>query len=146
MSDEMIEIARLVSRPEALTVQAMLDAAGILCHVGGAWHASLSVEIVALGGFRLTVPRVHYADASMIVREMQRKGPAQFSEAHRRRVLHLLAVLAVLVLPPLWLAYVMDDRPQSLLEAALVPLFLLATPVAPQGSGDYYLLREGEEA
>ena len=144
MSDEMIEIARLVSRPEALTVQAMLDAAGILCHVGGAWHASLSVEIVALGGFRLTVPRAHFADASSVLREFLGQ-PADFSQDHRRRVVRLLAIMALFALPPLWFAMAFDDRPQSVLEAALVPLVLLATPVAPQGSGDYYLLGEGEE-
>ncbi|MEQ1724763.1 MAG: hypothetical protein ABL882_02430 [Sphingopyxis sp.] len=134
----MVEIGRILSHPEALSVQAMLDAAGVLCHVGGGGHASIAMIPLALGGYRLTVPAFQYADASALIRDML-KQPATFNFTQRRRVLILLGVVVATIYVPamVTMQWVFDDTPWW--QIALVPIGLAVTPVPPQGRGDYYL-------
>lgn len=137
-ADSMVEIGRVLSLPEAVSVQAMFDSAGILCHVGGGNHASIAMIPLALGGYRLTVPAFHYADASALIREML-AVPATFSFGLRRRVLTLLGVVAATIYIPtmVTMQWVFDDTPWW--QIALVPFGLVVTPVPPQGRGDYTL-------
>lgn len=136
--DAMIEIGRVLSRPEALSVQAMFDAAGILCHVGGAWHSSIEIIPLALGGYRLTVPSFQYADASALIHEML-SVPATFNFDLRRRVLTLLGVIAASIYVPAMIVMWLGDEAMPWWEIALVPIGLFGTPVPPQGRSDYFL-------
>lgn len=140
----MIEIARLVSRPEAMTVQAMLDAAGIPCHIGGQWHSLTEGYILALGGFRLTVPICHYATASAVLREAITEPP-EFNYCARKRIAVLLALVGLFnVLPVIFQELAYDDE-QTRLEILLSPLILTLTPVPPQGRGSWYLAAAPDE-
>ncbi|MEQ1688311.1 MAG: hypothetical protein ABL874_07040 [Sphingopyxis sp.] len=134
----MVEIGRLFSWPEALTVQAMLDAAGILCHVGGGLHGSAQIIPIALGGYRLTVPTVQYEDASAIIAVMLAK-PATFSIDLRRRVLILLGVIAATIYVPAMILMGLEARGTAWWRIAFMPFDLAVTPVPLQGRGDYYL-------
>ena len=49
-------LAIIVSRSEALVVVSMLNAAGIIVDVGALQHASVSINPLALGHYRLMVP------------------------------------------------------------------------------------------
>lgn len=84
--DAMVPIARILGRGEALTVAAMLDAAGIIVHVGGEYYASVSADIVAICGFRLTVPAWQYDDASDILRDVM-ANPEAVPGCHMRRAI-----------------------------------------------------------
>ena len=68
--DAMVVVAALVSRVEALVTASMLEAAGIMVHVGGAWHASVKVNSLALGGHRLWIPASQHEAASAILLEV----------------------------------------------------------------------------
>lgn len=139
MSDDaMVPIADLLGRGEALTVAAMLDAAGIIVHVGGEYHSSVSPYIVALGGFRLTVPRWQHAAASDVVADMLAAPEPDSSAGVRGAVLRLLAASMggfMLAASP----YVLAIGLKALLPVLLSPLFMAGVPVNPQGRGDYYL-------
>ncbi|PKP99776.1 MAG: hypothetical protein CVT74_06805 [Alphaproteobacteria bacterium HGW-Alphaproteobacteria-13] len=136
--DAMVPIAELLSRSEALTVAAMLDAAGIIVHVGGEYHSSVSPYIVALGGFRLTVPRWQYGDASNLIADMLAAPEPAPSTAMRRAVFRLFAAsmggFALAASP-----YVLAVGLKALLPVLLSPLFMAGVPVNPQGRGDYHL-------
>ncbi|WP_428685140.1 hypothetical protein [Sphingopyxis sp.] len=142
MSDDaMVPIAELVSRSEALTVAAMLDAAGIIVHVGGEHYAGSTLEVLAIGGFRLTVPASQHEEASAILREYLAE-PVTFSDALRRRVLMLVGIVGLTIsLPTGYILFAIGELTPS--TALMVPLSMLATPVSPQGRGDYYLIVEG---
>jgi hypothetical protein len=137
MSDEMVEIARLVSRPEALTLQAMFDAAGIFSHVGGGWHGGTEPIPVALGGYRLTVPACQYEVASGLLREVLAEPAGDYFPAARARLLKLVlawcGAAACVAVPFIYMA----SAPIWLLLA--IPGQFLVTPVPAQGRGDYYL-------
>jgi hypothetical protein len=139
MSDDaMVPIADLLSRGEALTVAAMLDAAGIIVHVGGEYHSSVSHHIVALGGFRLTVPRRQHQDASDLIAAMLAEPEPASSAAIRRAVFRLFTASMgsfALVASP----YALAIGLKAFLPLLLSPLFMAGVPVNPQGRGDYYL-------
>lgn len=100
MSDDaMVAIADLVSRSEALTVAALLDSAGIVVHVGGEHYAGATLNILAIGGFRLTVPASQLAEASDLLRDVAAAPPA-FSRSVQRRALILLAIVFTLFTLP----------------------------------------------
>jgi hypothetical protein len=136
--DAMIEIARLVSRSEALTVQAMLAAAGIDCRISGLWHSGLECNMLALGGLRLAVPACHYDAASAVIREAITEPPG-FNFDQRRRTVRFLGVVALVHLVPaaVLLMITMDQR--SMLGLLSAPLIVMGAPVPPQGRGDWYL-------
>lgn len=136
--DAMVEVARILGRGEALTVAAMLDAAGIIVHVGGEYYASVSPDIIAIGGFRVTVPVWQYRDASAILAEML-AVPEPESGPHMRRVIGRFALatmgsVAVVVLP-----YTALFGFKVLAFILFSPVAMLQLPVNPHGRGDYYL-------
>lgn len=139
MSDDaMVPIAHILGRGEALTVAAMLDAAGIIVHVGGEHHSSATPYILAIGGFRLTVPQWQYADASALLAEML-AAPEPEPNTYMRRAVGRLAIatmgsIGVIILP---LAAFFGLKVLGVV--LLSPLALLQLPVNPQGRGDYYL-------
>lgn len=138
--DSMVEIARVVSRSEATTLAAMFDADGIICHIGGWWHHSVWITAVGIGGFRLSVPRARYEDASVLVRHYLAEpiGTEPFY-AQRRRVWKLLALAMAMIGAPGVFAMSVNGA-SSAWDFLLVPLSVATlVPVPPQGSGDYYL-------
>lgn len=138
----MVEIARIISPSEAMTLAAMLEAAGLLCQVGGWRHHSIEINALALGGFRLAVPHAQYEDASALIREYRSQpiATAPFF-AQRRRVLRMMAVAAPVMLLPLLLATVASEEALPPWTWIAAPLVLAGLPVPPQGSGDYFLAR-----
>ena len=139
--DSMVEIARVISASEASTLAAMFDADGIICHIGGWWHHSIWITAIGIGGFRLSVPRAVYEDASALIRSFLAEPiSAEPFYAQRRRVVRLLAVVAAMIGAPGTLAMFGADRPLPTWELLLIPVSLASiAPVPPQGSGDYYL-------
>lgn len=139
MSDDaMVPIAAILGRGEALTVAAMLDAAGIIVHLGGEFYSSVSADIVAIDGFRLTVPAWQYGDASSLLADMLAR-PEPEPNRHAMRAIGRLALatmgsVAVVTLP---LASLFGLK--ILVSVLFSPLSLLQLPVNPQGRGDYYL-------
>ena len=127
MSDDaMVPIAELVSRSEALTVAAMLDAAGIIVHVGGEHYAGSTLEVLAIGGFRLTVPASQHEEASAILREYLAE-PVTFSDALRRRVLMLVGIVGLTIsLPTGYILFAIGELTPS--TALMVPLSMAFTP------------------
>lgn len=139
--DAMVPIATLYNRGEALSVAAMLDAAGVIVHVGGEHYGGVTLEILAIGGFRLTVPAFQHGEASDILR-LFANAPARFSYRLRRRLLALLAVVGVTVsIPSAYLYYRADGSPGL---ALLALLSLSTTPVPPQARGEYHLAPGGD--
>lgn len=138
MSDDaMVPIAVLFSRSEALTVAAMLDAAGIIVHIGGEYYAGTTLNIIAMGGYRLTVPVWQHRDACIVVEDFADQ-PLDFSKDLRRRTLRLLAVIGTTISFPSALIYFYGGGGLAWTIAAFL-LPLGTTPASPQGRGDYYL-------
>lgn len=136
--DAMVPIAHILGRGEALTVAAMLDAAGIIVHVGGEYHTSVSANIIAIGGFRLTVPAWQHGDAAAVVAEMLAAPEPPPSYQPRRAVGRLVAAMTgsvMLFVSPYALAFGI----KAILPVLLAPIFMLGIPVNPQGRADYYL-------
>jgi hypothetical protein len=136
--DAMVEIARLYSLPEALTLQAMLLAADLPCTIGSQQHGMTESLSVALGGYRLRVAGVAYPAASALVRAVL-AVPMDVSIDQRRRVLRLLLVVAGTIWLPVLATYILVEQGLSP-EMVAIPLSLLTTPTAIQGRGDYWLL------
>ena len=135
--DAMVILAALVSRVEALVVASMLEAGGIPVHVGGAGHASVAVNSLALGGHRLWVPAAQHRAASDLLLEVLGEEEWGFCYGLRRAMLRVVALWAGVafcnVAALVWLGMV----PAAML--ATVPLSALSAPVNPQGRGDYFL-------
>ncbi len=145
MSDDaMVPIAILLGRGEALTVAAMLDAAGIIVHVGGEYYASVSAEVVAIGGFRLTVPVWQQGDASAVIAAMLSEPAPAVSMQSRRAIGRLVTAITASV-TVLSLPYVMALGFKAMLAVLLAPTFMLGIPVNVQGRGDYYLAITGSD-
>lgn len=139
MSDDaMVPVARILGRGEALTVAAMLDAAGIIVHVGGEYHSSATPYILAIGGFRLTVPQWQHEEASALLAEMLAL-PEPEPNRHMRRAIDRLAMATMGSVGVTILPYAALFGLQVLGVVLLSPLMLLQLPVNPQGHGDYYL-------
>ena len=137
--DAMVPIARILGRGEALTVAAMLDAAGIIVHVGGEYYTSVTPNIIAIGGFRLTVPAWQHGEASAVIAEMLAAPEPAPSNQPRRAVGRLVAAMmgsVMLLVSPYALAFGIKAMPPVL----LTPIFMLGIPVNPQGRADYYLV------
>ncbi|MGQ3100330.1 MAG: hypothetical protein ACT6Q5_03920 [Sphingopyxis solisilvae] len=139
MSDDaMVPIAHILGRGEALTVAAMLDAAGIIVHLGGEHYTSVSPHVLAIGGFCLTVPAWQHQDASEVLAEMLAEPDPPPSSWIRRAIRRLGLAWAgtVAMISAPWVAMTGFT---ALIPVLLSPLFLLTVPVNPQGRGDYYL-------
>lgn len=134
----MVPIAHILGRGEALTVAAMLDAAGIIVHVGGEYYASVSADILAIGGFRLTVPHWQHGEASILLAEMLAM-PEPEPNRYMRRAIGRLAVATMGSVGVTVLSFVALFGLKVLMVTLLSPLALLQLPVNPQGRGDYYL-------
>lgn len=138
MSDDaMVPIAHILGRGEALTVAAMLDSAGIIVHVGGEYYGGVTLNIIAMGGYRLTVPVSQQAEASAILQDYVDQ-PSAFIPELRRRTLRILAVVCLtLSVPGAWI-YVQGGG--GVIGMTLSFLFPLGTtPASPQGRSAYYL-------
>jgi hypothetical protein len=135
--DAMVIVAALVSRVEALVVASMLEAEGIFVHIGGAAHASVSLNSLALGGHRLWIPASQHRVASDLLLEVLGKEEWAFCPGLRRAVVKLMAVwlvpMAIIATMGIWFG----EFPVA--EILLFPLSAFSLPVNPQGRGDYYL-------
>lgn len=136
----MIPIANIVSRPEALVVASMLEAAGIIVRINGEHHASVDPISIALGGYRLTVPDWQLEDASRILGDTFGSAGFTFSEGLQTAVIKLLLVylstsLAIIILTALKFGL------SSPLLLGLPFLQALGTPVNPQGRSEYCVSR-----
>jgi hypothetical protein len=136
-ADAMVTLATLVSRVEAFVLASMLEAAGIQVTVGGAWHASVEVNSLALGGHRLWIPASQHEAASEILREVHGAEPWSFSRGLQRAVVRFAGAWAALYAS--WGLLVWWLGQTSILWALAAPLSALTIPVNPQGRGDYYL-------
>ena len=139
-ADAMVIVAALVSRVEALVTASMLEAAGILVHVGGAAHAGVEINSLALGGHRLWIPASQHAEASAILLEVLGEDEWSFSYGLRRAVLRLMAFCAVFFSPMYLIGFWLGAI--TLPETMLWPLSAFAFPANPQGRGDYFLRGE----
>lgn len=139
MSDLMVPIAVIYSRSEAMVVASLLDSAGIIVHIGGYNHASVSICQVALGGFKLTVPEFQYAEASRLIISTPGFGEDIFSYQLQRAVIKLMVVFAVLVGLPTSFAMATTETEGSPIYVLLGPLAALTIPVNPQGNSQYFL-------
>lgn len=137
----MVPIARLIGRGEALTVAAILDAAGIVVHLGGEYYTSVSADILAIGGFRLTVPASQHEAASRILTEVLAE-PEPAPNGHMRRAIGRLALAIMGVTSVAVLPYAALLGLKALAIILFSPVMLLQLPVNPQGRGDYYLSTE----
>jgi len=138
MNDRMVPIAIIYSRSEAMVVASLLDAAGILVHVGGYNHNSVSVCQVALGGYRLTVPEFQHGDASRVIASTPGFGENCFSYALQRAVVKVMILWALIFGLPMSIAMIITTE-GSPLPVLLMPLSMLTIPVNPQGHSDYFL-------
>ena len=135
-TEGLVLVAALVSRVEALVLASVLEAEGVFTHLAAFGHASVSVNSVALGGYRLMVPACQYAQASAILHECGAQEWT-FSEGLARSVKRFLALWGALSLALLagqvWVGLI---PPTSFVWW---PLSLATVPVNPQGRGDYFL-------
>ncbi len=135
--DAMVVVAALVSRTEALVTASMLEAAGIMVHVGGAWHASVEVNSLALGGHRLWIPASQHEEASAVLLEVLGEEEWSFSYGLRRAVLRMMAFWVGFTGLAMMIGVWFGAYPWTAILAA--PLAAFTTPANPQGRGDYYL-------
>lgn len=136
--DAMVPIATLLSRGEALVVAAKLDAAAIPVDVGGEFYTSVSPDILAIGGFRLSIPAECHGEASAILRDTADDYVPDFPHAARGAMARFsaawLGAVAMFTLP-----YTLIAGVQGLGFLFSAPFLLLTTPVNPMVRGDYYL-------
>lgn len=141
--DAMVDIARIVSPPEAMVLASRLDAAGIVCHVGGWRHHGVEINSLALGGFAVRVPSSQHAPASALIRDyLAQPVSAEAFCAQRRRILRLIALIALLFsVPGVAIALVFKSQAMAanVFGFAAFPLFM---PVPPAGRGSYSLRSE----
>jgi len=142
--DAMVQLAVLVSRPEALVVASMLEANGVPVFVGASAHASVSINSLALGGHALWIPACEHYAATKLLIEVLDDDEWGFSFGLRRAVLRFIGfwsgLNAAITLP----FVITGALPAAALLA--VPLSLLSVPVNPQARGDYYLLATALES
>ena len=136
-SHDLVTVAILVSRVEALCLADMLNAEGIHVHIGAYHHATVQVIPVALGGYRLMVPAVHHGHASELIREVGADENWSFNQGARRAGIRVLALYVGLHASFAGLGIVMGSLPLLALPVSL--LSGLQVPLSPQGRGDYYL-------
>lgn len=135
----MVPIAVIVSRSEAVVVASMLSAAGIHVHIEGFHMASVYVNSVALGHYRLTVPERQHEDASRIVADTFAHSEFHFSRGLQKAVIRLLlawsgssAIFIAIGFAAVGPSYISAIWPYALGS-------IITTPVNPQGRSDYCL-------
>jgi hypothetical protein len=140
MSDDaMVPVARILGRGEALTVAAMLDAAGIIVHIGSEHYTSVAPDIIAVGGLRLTVPAWQYDDASLILGEML-AAPAPVPNDYTVRAIGRFALAVTGFAGAVALPYAFLLGVTSFLAILYAPLLLVQVPANVQGRSEYYLM------
>ena len=141
MNSQTVLLANIVSRSEALVVRALLEQHGVITHLGGEYHASVEVIPLALGGFRLTVPKSQYVFASQVLRDSYCEKEWIFSYGLRRAVFRLWAMWAIVVFFSFLAVEAVSTETEEGSFGGLAIFFLGAVsfPVNPQGRSDYYL-------
>ena len=140
---DLVTLAIIESRVEALCLADMLNAEGIAVHIGGYHHATVEVIPVALGGFRIWVPAVQYAQASALIRETGTHKIWTFSKSLQRAALKVLGFWLACYTPFFASSVAIGVLPNWFL--AFGPLGVVSSvPVSPQGRGDYFLAPEEE--
>lgn len=134
--DAMVILAALVSRVEALVVASMLEAGGILVAIGGAGHASVSVNSLFLGGHRLWVPASQHRAASDLLLEVLGDEEWAFSHGLQRAVFRFCGSWAALWTTAAGLLWLYGA---PFIYVLMAPFNAITIPVNPQGRGDYYL-------
>lgn len=124
-----------------MVIASLLDARGILCHIGGYYHASVSFYQLALGGFRLMVPALQHQEASQIIADTPGFGTENFSYGLQRAIIRFLLIWLGLVFL-MGLAKTAVQPENWLADLVMAPLFTLSVPVNPQGFGSYLLSNE----
>ncbi len=138
MSDDaMVPIAHILGRGEALTVAAMLDAAGIIVHVGSEHYTSVAPDLIAVGGLRLTVPAWQFDDASLVLSEML-AAPAPVPNDYTVRALGRFALATIGFVGAIAIPYAFLLGMKSFLAILYTPLLLLQVPANVQGRSEYY--------
>lgn len=139
MSDDaMVPVAHILGRGEALAVAAMLDAAGIIVHVGSEHYTSAAPDIIAVGGLRLTVPAWQFGDASLVLAEML-AAPAPEPNNYTVRALGRFALAITGFACTVALPYAFMLGIKSFLAILYTPLLLVQVPANVQGRSEYYL-------
>jgi hypothetical protein len=145
MSGKMVPLAIIVSRSEAVVMASMLEAAGIIVNVVGLHHASVSINSLALGHYRLVVPDWQHDDASHIVATTFANTEYRFSEGLQTAVIKLLLVKFFADLGAILLAALMPG-PVALWSFGLPFLLVFEATVPAQGRSDYFLSEKARDA
>lgn len=140
--NDLVVIAILVSRVEALCFVSMLGSHGFMTHLDGSSHASVEINSLVLGGHRVRVAEADYEAASSLIREVGADKNWQFSEGLRRAVLRLIIVWAAVFVAPFTFTIFSSVESRSLLTVILPFASIFTLPVNPQGHGDFYLAAE----
>jgi hypothetical protein len=138
MSDKMVPLAIIISRSEAIVMASMLEAADIIVHVGGLHHASVAINSVALGHYRLMVAECQYGEASAIIADSFAASEYCFSEGLQTAVIKLFLAWAgsIILVTGATMLYLGTTVIGHLW---LLPLSFISTPVNPQGRSEYFL-------
>ncbi|MGH6632166.1 hypothetical protein [Sphingopyxis sp.] len=120
-----------------MTVAAMLDAAGIIVHVGSEHYTSVAPDLIAVGGLRLTVPAWQFDDASLVLSEML-AAPAPVPNDYTVRALGRFALATIGFVGAIAIPYAFLLGMKSFLAILYTPLLLLQVPANVQGRSEYY--------
>ena len=134
---DLVVVAIVMSRVEAIVVSSLLDAAGVTVHAGGLHHASVEVNSLALGGHRLWVPETQHELASAILIEVFGQSNWHFSFGLRRAVLRFLGLWGGIHAVIFGVSAFAGLLP--VYEVFLVPIVSLAVPVNPQAPPEFFL-------
>lgn len=138
MAGNLVPLAVIISRSEALVIASMLQAAGIIVHVGGLHHASVEYNSIALGHYPIEVPDWQYADASALLAQSFAAADWQFSKGYQWAVIRLLlAWTAAAVSMATAVLFILG--PSIWVQLLLWPLAFPLPPLNPQGRSDYHL-------
>lgn len=140
--NDLVVIAILVSRVEALCFVSMLGSHGIMTHLDGSGHASVEINSLVLGGHRVRVAKADYEAASSLIREVGADKSWQFSDGLRRAILRLIMVWAAVFVAPLTIFSFVEWRGPLTVILPFASIYTL--PVNPQGRGDFYLAAESD--
>jgi hypothetical protein len=137
----MVPIAIFLAIGEAQVARSSLLASGIPCHLGSWSQIGTEATTVALGGLRLWVPAVAYADASDVLRAMPGDTEVEVLQAAKRRLLVLLAAyLAAMTAIGGWFTVTVGSLIALPVGMMLSVLSLFGMPIPPPPwRGDYFL-------
>jgi hypothetical protein len=94
---DLVEIARIWSRPELVCYAAALETEGIHTFVTGNHYGSATQEMIAIGGYLVRVPTAQLEHAVLLTAELRSETePLLPAKSLRRRVWKLVALLSVI--------------------------------------------------